>query len=392
MIYQVHARDGSTCRRTAGFPFLQGLEPTLRALNALWFYAQRAGRAPAAPPPAPASDLTPANLDATLAQLRHRAAAKPRGRRRAAEAADAAAAIGFPVALKIRSADILHKTEAGGVMLDLRSRDEVLSAADALIEGRARGASRTRRIDGFLVQEMVSGVEAIVGAQQRSALWPAAARSAPAASWSSSRATWRCGCCRSTRATSTAMIDGLKLNQLLAGFRGRPPADRKALEATALGARAILSRSSRAHRRDRDQSADGARSRRGRRRRARALATSDEEKHDGFRASRRTAHVQGIAAALRRQRADPDRAPDDAARAARSSSRNITRRFSQRAKDLGIWMMDVPEEYRRRRPVGAGARHRRARSCRAPSRCRRAAGGITGPSRARHPVSRSRAR
>ena len=33
----------SPCRRQAGFPFLQGLEPTLRALNALWFYAQRAG-------------------------------------------------------------------------------------------------------------------------------------------------------------------------------------------------------------------------------------------------------------------------------------------------------------------------------------------------------------
>jgi hypothetical protein len=32
----------------------------------------------------------------------------------------------------------------------------------------------------------------------------------------------------------TAMVDGLKLNRLLAGYRGRPPADRKALEATAL--------------------------------------------------------------------------------------------------------------------------------------------------------------
>ena len=44
----------------------------------------------------------------------------------APEAADAAAAIGFPVALKIRSADIVHKTEAGGVHLNLGSRPAVL--------------------------------------------------------------------------------------------------------------------------------------------------------------------------------------------------------------------------------------------------------------------------
>ena len=49
-------------------------------------------------------------------------------------------------------------------MLDLRSRDAVQSAADALIAS-ARAAHPDARIDGFLVQEMVSGVEAIVGAR-----------------------------------------------------------------------------------------------------------------------------------------------------------------------------------------------------------------------------------
>src|SRR5262249_51728438 len=147
----------------AGVPYLQGLEQTLRAMNGLWFHAARRGRTPAAVPPAPASELSPATVDATLARYgivlpRSRAVAT------AAEAADAAAAIGFPVVLKIRSPDILPKTEAGGVVLDLRSRALVIAAADALTKA-ARAFNPVARIEGFLVQEMVSGVEAIVGAR-----------------------------------------------------------------------------------------------------------------------------------------------------------------------------------------------------------------------------------
>src|SRR3979490_120481 len=93
----------------AGFPFLQALEPTLRAMNALWFFAQRQGWLPATPQPAPASDLFPGTLASTLPRYgiflsRSRAVAP------AAEAEAAAEAIGYPVALKIRSPDILHKT------------------------------------------------------------------------------------------------------------------------------------------------------------------------------------------------------------------------------------------------------------------------------------------
>ena len=66
--------------------------------------------------------------------------------------------------LKIHSRDILHKTEAGGVALGLRDRAAVQAAADALVAA-ARAAQPGARIDGYLVQEMVSGVEAIVGAR-----------------------------------------------------------------------------------------------------------------------------------------------------------------------------------------------------------------------------------
>ena len=54
-------------QQAAGFPFLQGIEPTLRALNGLWFHAARRGRRPTPPPPAPPSDLSPVTLEAMLA-------------------------------------------------------------------------------------------------------------------------------------------------------------------------------------------------------------------------------------------------------------------------------------------------------------------------------------
>jgi succinyl-CoA synthetase beta subunit len=96
----------------------------------------------------------------------------------------------------------------------------------------AAGASHPgARIDGFLVQEMVSGVEAIVGARNDALYGPillvgaggilvelahdVALRLLPV-----------------TAQDVTAMIDGLRLNKLMGGFRGRPEADRQALKDT----------------------------------------------------------------------------------------------------------------------------------------------------------------
>jgi acetyltransferase len=228
MIYQV-TPETLAIQDEAGFPFLQGLEPTLRAINAMWFSAQRVGRAPATPPPAPPSDLTPDNLDRTLARY---GITLPKSREvaTAAEAVEAAAAIGFPVAVKIRSADIVHKTEAGGVMLGLRSRDEVQKATGDLLKA-ARAAHPGANIDGFLVQEMVSGVEAIVGANSDPLYGPMLLIGAGGILVELARDVALRLLPVSAQDIS-AMIDSLKLNKLLAGFRGRPAADRKALEQT----------------------------------------------------------------------------------------------------------------------------------------------------------------
>jgi 3-hydroxypropionyl-CoA synthetase (ADP-forming) len=79
------------------------------------------------------------------------------------EAAKTAADIGFPVALKIASPDILHKTDVGGVALNQESPDAVRQAFDRIMAS-VRAAHPEASIEGVEVQEMISGgVEVIVG-------------------------------------------------------------------------------------------------------------------------------------------------------------------------------------------------------------------------------------
>ena len=71
----------------------------------------------------------------------------------AGAAAQAAAGLGFPVAMKIASPDIVHKTEVGGVALDLGDRAAVERAAEAMLATLAQKAPDAR-IEGFLVSPM----------------------------------------------------------------------------------------------------------------------------------------------------------------------------------------------------------------------------------------------
>ncbi len=79
------------------------------------------------------------------------------------EALAAAAGIGYPVALKIESPDILHKTEAGGVFLGIRDPQELERAYRQLNEAVNQRLPQAK-INGVLVQEMVEGgIELILG-------------------------------------------------------------------------------------------------------------------------------------------------------------------------------------------------------------------------------------
>jgi acetate---CoA ligase (ADP-forming) len=82
-----------------------------------------------------------------------------------AEAAGASSDLGYPVAMKILSPDIAHKSEIGGVELGLQSAEAVASAYDRMIEHVARVAPNAH-IEGVLISRMLTGgVETILGVQ-----------------------------------------------------------------------------------------------------------------------------------------------------------------------------------------------------------------------------------
>jgi acyl-CoA synthetase (NDP forming) len=211
-----------------GVPFIQGLPETVRALQGLARYAaaQRRGVTPLPEPKGHADHLSGARLDALLA--RH-GLAVPRSAlaRTADEAAEQAAAVGLPVAVKIVSPQASHKTEVGGVVLGLADAAAVRSAADAMAKRLAAHDPKVQ-LEGFLVQEMVDGVEMIVGVREDPQFGPfmlvglggvmvevmrdVAIRLLPV-----------------DEDAARDMLRSLRGGALLGAFRGRPPRDRDAV-------------------------------------------------------------------------------------------------------------------------------------------------------------------
>jgi acetyltransferase len=142
----------------SGLPFLQGIRATLRAAKGLGLYGMRRAQGIAQVPPATGKpeDLEGARFERLLASHgvpapRQALASTP------SEAAAKAKEIGFPVALKLVSPDVVHKTEAGAVLLGLRAADEVERRGKDLL-GKVAGGQ-------LLVQEMVVGTDVFVGAR-----------------------------------------------------------------------------------------------------------------------------------------------------------------------------------------------------------------------------------
>ena len=146
-----------------------------------------------------------------------------------ADAAIAAAErIGYPVALKVNSADILHKTEAGAIRLGLADADAVRTAF-AEVASNARAHDANASIDGAVVQEMVAGgVETIVGVSYDAQLGPILLFGSGGVMVEVYNDV-ALRLCPITREDALEMIDEVKGARLLRGFRGAPAADVDAL-------------------------------------------------------------------------------------------------------------------------------------------------------------------
>jgi hypothetical protein len=132
----------------------------------------------------------------------------------------AAGKIGYPVVAKVVSPDVVHKSDVGGVLPGIGTESE--------LEEAFRRISTIKGFTGILIEEMLTGVELIVGAKVDRQFGPVvilgiggtgvelyddvSIRMAPV-----------------SPSDVDSMINGLKARALLLGHRGAPPVDRRAL-------------------------------------------------------------------------------------------------------------------------------------------------------------------
>ncbi len=144
------------------------------------------------------------------------------------EAVQIAEDIGYPLVMKIASPDILHKTDVGGVKLDLRSPDDVRDAFDLMVY-RAGRYMPDARIWGCQVQQMVSGGrEVLVGMSRDPQFGPLVAFGLGGIYVEALKdVSFRVAPFSPEEADE--MIREIRSYPLLEGVRGEPPADHEAM-------------------------------------------------------------------------------------------------------------------------------------------------------------------
>jgi acyl-CoA synthetase (NDP forming) len=149
--------------------------------------------------------------------------------RSADDAALMASKIGFPVAVKLASSKIVHKTEIGGVQLNLQN-DEAVRQAFMAIHDRLAGENKLDCMDGVLVQSMISGgVELMIGITQDPSFGPLIGFGLGGIHVEILKDV----CFRITPITdfdAKDMVRSIRGYRLLEGYRGHPPADIPAIE------------------------------------------------------------------------------------------------------------------------------------------------------------------
>jgi acyl-CoA synthetase (NDP forming) len=144
------------------------------------------------------------------------------------ELASALERLAFPLVIKVASEAIAHKSDIGGVIVGVDSPEAALAAYREVL-ARGHGAVGAELVDGVSVQEMVSGVaEVALGAKRTDVFGPVILLGGGGVLIEllndvSLRV------CPITREDAAEMLDELSTAPLLAGYRGRPEADRDAL-------------------------------------------------------------------------------------------------------------------------------------------------------------------
>ena len=146
------------------------------------------------------------------------------------EAAVLASQIGYPVVLKILSPQIVHKTDAGGVVLDINSEAELRKAFDLIMQ-RAREYNPNAEIQGVTVQPMIKkqGYEVIIGAKTDMLFGPVILFGMGGIGVELFRDV-AIGLPPLNQTLARRIMEETKVYQLLKGYRNVPPANIRLLE------------------------------------------------------------------------------------------------------------------------------------------------------------------
>jgi acetate---CoA ligase (ADP-forming) len=144
------------------------------------------------------------------------------------EAVEAAKRLGYPVAMKIVSPDVVHKIDVGGVKLDLNSDQEISEAYDEILKNVIARLPKAR-IEGVLLQEYVTGgTETIIGIHRDPKFGPLLMFGLGGIYVEAYRdVSFRLAPIRELSADN--MISQIRGSKILQGFRGQPPADIKTI-------------------------------------------------------------------------------------------------------------------------------------------------------------------
>ena len=204
----------------------------VNAIAAMGRFGEAFARAEPSPPPLPKVTLPETTPSEAAAKALLAAAGVPAVPERTATSAEAAVvaaeAIGFPVVLKILSPDILHKSEIGGVLLDVADAAAVRAGFATLLDRAALHAPQAR-IEGVLVAKQIRGAVEMALGILRDPVFGPVAMVGLGGIFIEVLKDFRLARCPLDVAEAERMIRSLRGFPLLDGARGRPKADVVAL-------------------------------------------------------------------------------------------------------------------------------------------------------------------